>query len=135
MKKIFLAAIIFFSTNAVFGQPKDLDQEEDWTIVDVAPSFPGGYGKFYSYINKNLKYPKDAKKKRIEGRVLVEFIIDSTGYILTDSTKVIQSLFDSCDNEAMRLVNESPQWNPGRQTKFNKNVRVRMRMPIEFKRN
>ena len=137
MNKILFTVTLLFSTLLLFGQENkqtSTPNQEEWLVVDVQPSFPGGFGKFYSYINKNMKYPKDAKKEKIKGRVLIEFVIDSTGYIRTDSTKIIQPLFESCDLEAIRLINESPKWNPGRVTKINKNVPVRMRTPIDFKR-
>ena len=109
------------------------ESEEIWRIVDVPPSFPGGIRKFYEHIGKNLKYPEDAKKAGIEGKVMVEFVIDSTGVIRPGSVNILKSLYKSCDEEAIRVISESPPWIPGRITARNKNVPVRTVLPINFK--
>jgi protein TonB len=108
--------------------------EEIWYEVDVSPSFPGGFAKFYAYLNSNLKYPKDAKKKGIEGKVMVEFVVDSTGLIRPETVNAVQGIFKSCDDEAIRLITKSPQWVPGRVTQLNKNVPVKIVLPVIFKR-
>ena len=144
MKTIAILVLPFVVTISAYGQTSEmnfLDQSspptengEIWYDVDVLPSFPGGMAKFFDYINKNLKYPKDAKKERIEGRVMIEFVVDSTGGIRPGTIKILDGLLKSCDDEAIRLISESPLWIPGRVTELNKNVPVRMVIPIRFKR-
>lgn len=109
-----------------------LKNEEIYYRVDQRPEFPGGMGEFYKYLFKNMKYPKDAKKQGISGKVHVQFIIDSTGYVIQDQVKIHSGLSPSCDEEAIRLIKESPKWLPGRSSALNKNVPVRMIMPITF---
>ncbi|NOS94494.1 MAG: energy transducer TonB [Cyclobacteriaceae bacterium] len=110
------------------------NQEEIWYEVDVIAQFPGGYPKFYQYIAKNLKYPADARRDGIEGKVMVQFVIDSTGSIKPETIKVIKGLTKSCDEETIRLISECPKWIPGRITSLNKNVPTRMTVPVTFKR-
>lgn len=97
-------------------------------VVEESATFPGGLPKFYEYLLKNIKMPRDARG--ISGKVFVEFVIDSTGQILPEDIKVIKSLSQSCDAEAIRLIKGSPKWIPGRLG--NKRTRQRMVMPIGF---
>lgn len=107
------------------------DVEVIWTIVEEPARFPGGMVEFYEgYVNKNLKFPKDAKRSKVKGRVLIQFEIDQDGSIM-DDIKIIQSLSPSCDEEAIRLIKECPPWIPGKQR--GKPVKQRMTLPIIFK--
>lgn len=84
---------------------------------------------FYEYIKSNLKYPKEAKENGVEGRVLLNFIIESDGSI---SDVILQKgIGYGCDEEAIRLIEQSSPWIPG---KINdKPVRVQFILPIPFK--
>ena len=105
--------------------------DEVFTVYEDPASFPGGMQSFYNYINKNIKFPKEVKNGTISGKVLVDFVIDSTGQIPPDEVKIKQGLCKPCDEEAIRLIKGSPKWNPGVQR--DKPVRQRMIMPIMFK--
>ncbi len=105
--------------------------EEVFAAYETPASFPGGLQKFYSYVNKNLKAPKEVRNGTISGKVLVEFVIDSLGKIPPSDIKVKQGLSTSCDEEAVRLIKGSPRWNPGLQK--DKPVRQKMLVPIIFK--
>jgi periplasmic protein TonB len=131
---IFISLSIFSfaqSTNEI-APP---DTTEVFEIVDIHPTFPGGMNKWVKYLIKNLRYPADAARKNIEGKVYVKFLIDSTGYIQKESVQVLKSVYPSLDQEAMRMFIESPKWIPGRISSKNKNVPVIMSMPIIFKLN
>lgn len=105
--------------------------EEIFYVIEEPASFPGGISKFYDYLNTNMKVPKEVRNGTISGRVLVEFVIEATGQIPPDEVKVRQGLCKSCDEEAVRLIKESPNWNPGLQK--GKPVPQRMVVPIIFK--
>jgi len=120
-----------FQINLTHTPPSNSD-EKTFVIVEQQPDFPGGIGAFFKYLDKNLKYPKDARADRIEGKVFVSFVIDTTGAILTESVAITKSLSKSCDEEAIRLIKESPKWLPGRQNQ--KAVKVRFVTPVIFKR-
>ena len=81
------------------------------------------------FIAKNLMYPKDAQKKNIEGKVFVQFDIDREGN-LTNAI-IVRGVHSSLDNEALRVTNLSPKWEPG--TVEEKPVNVRFTFPITFK--
>lgn len=77
------------------------------------PQFPGGQKELMKYLSNNLKYPEDAVKQRIEGRIVVQFIVTKIGEI--SNIKVLQSLHPSCDEEAVRFVFSMPKWIPVKQ--------------------
>ncbi len=103
--------------------------DEIFTIVEEQPSPVGGMKAFYDYVGANLKYPPRASRMGIEGRVFVEFVVERDGS-LTD-IRVAKGIGGGCDEEAIRVISEAPNWNPGKQR--GRNVRVRMIMPIVFK--
>lgn len=112
--------------------PSDNLPVETYIIDELPPSFPGGPEVFYDYINKNIKIPKEVKNGYISGKVQVEFVIDSLGQIPPDKIKVIEGLCKACDEEAVRLIRESPKWNPG--ILRDKPVNILMFAPIPFRR-
>jgi protein TonB len=102
-----------------------------YTVVDEQPEPVGGLKAFYDYIEKNLRYPEEAKQKNISGRVVVKFIVDENGK-LTDP-QIVRSLCEPCDAEALRLIKEAPPWKPGK--KDGKVVKVEVTRPINFSPN
>lgn len=110
-------------------KPKEEVADEIFTIVEQQPSPKGGMPAFYEYVSKNLKYPAQARRMGIEGRVFVQFVIEKDGSI-TD-VKAIKGIGAGCDEEAERVIKEAPKWNPGKQR--GRPVRVRMILPITFK--
>ena len=100
-----------------------------YTIVEQSPEYPGGMEKWIEYLKLKLKYPKDALASKTEGTVFVSFVVQPTGK-LTDFS-VIKGLIPSCDQEALRVMQESIDWKPGRQR--NVAVKTRFVLPIKFK--
>ncbi|HXH19815.1 MAG TPA: TonB family protein [Chitinophagales bacterium] len=101
------------------------------TLVDwsgVMPEFPGGNHAFKKFMERTLVYPPVAKRLGIEGTVYVSFVVERDGSI-TD-VKVIWSVHNLLDNEAMRVMKLMPNWKPGMQN--GKPVRVRYKLPINF---
>jgi protein TonB len=76
----------------------------------------------------NLKYPTLAKDKGIEGTVYITFIINKDGSV--SDAEILRGIGGGCDEEALRVVNASPNWNPGK--KDGKLVRSRMRLPVQY---
>jgi protein TonB len=114
----------------VFDEPVEEEvAEEIFTIVEDQPAPKGGMAAFYEYVAKKLKYPAQARRMGIEGRVFVEFVVDKDGTI-TD-VKAIKGIGAGCDEEAIRVIREAPAWNPGKQR--GRPVKVRMILPITFK--
>ncbi|TAH38359.1 MAG: TonB family protein [Bacteroidetes bacterium] len=105
----------------------DPDKKVYQTVEEV-PSFPGGEGEMFSFILKNTIYPPSAMEHGIQGRVYVRFVVDTMGIIL--DAKVIKGIGGGCDEEALRVVNSMPVWQPGRQE--GKIVQVQYTLPISF---
>ena len=78
---------------------------------------------------KNIKYPSVAQDNGIQGRVLVQFVVNKDGSIV--DPKVLRSVDPSLDKEAMRVVQAMPKWTPGKQR--GKPVRVRFTLPVTFR--
>ena len=100
-----------------------------YDMVEQAPAFPGGPQAMMQFIKDNLKYPQIAKENGIQGRVILQFVVDETGQV-TDP-KVLHSIDPSLDTEAIRLVLSMPRWIPGMQD--GKAVAVRYTIPVIFK--
>jgi TonB family protein len=107
-----------------------LDEETVRTMVDELPSFENSsFNDFREYIQKKLEYPRRAKKLGIEGEVSVRFTIDTTGRVI--DAEIINSTDSVLNREALRVVNSSPVWIPGKQD--GKPVRVTYVVPVIFK--
>ena len=104
-------------------------KDKIFKVAEIQPQFPGGGAELMKYLSTNLKYPEDAKKQSIEGRVIVQFVINKTGKII--NTKILQSLHPSCDKEVIRLIESMPDWVPGKQN--GNPVPVYYTLPIRFK--
>lgn len=102
-------------------------------LITKSADFPGGLQKFFKFVYERLKYPRDARKQKIEGKVNVAFVIDSTGIVNKASVRVVQSLSPSCDAEAVRVIKASPKWTPAFSSQLNKNVNQWMMIPLHFK--
>lgn len=101
------------------------------TIVDIAevmPQYEGGLEAMAKFLQKKLRYPAHARRMQIQGTVFVGFVVSATGEIT--QVRVIKSLSDDCDKEAVRVVSMMPPWKAGMQNKMP--VAVRMVLPIKF---
>jgi len=103
--------------------------EEIFVVVEQPVTPKNGLDGFYKYVGNEMHYPAQARRMNIEGRVFVEFIINRDGS-LTD-VKVIKGIGAGCDEEAIRVLENAPPWNPAKQR--GKTVRQRMVIPIIFK--
>ena len=108
----------------------DEDKDKIWCyVIDPIAYYPGGDGELMTFLSKNIKYPEKAIEKKIEGKVFLSIVIDSTGVIRDVS--VLRSLEPACDKEAIRVVKLLPKWIPGK--KDGKNVNVSYILPVIFK--
>jgi periplasmic protein TonB len=103
--------------------------EEIFEIVEESAEPTGGFSAFYAYVGKNLKYPRQAIDLGVSGKVYVQFVINKDGSI-TD-VKAIRGIGYGCDEEAIRVLSESPNWKPGKQR--GRPVKQRMVIPVMFK--
>ena len=111
-----------------FEEVPEEEAEVIHLVVEEKPSFEGGIEAFYRYVSKNLKYPNTAKRIGVEGKVFLSFVIDKDGSIT--QVEVLKGIGGDCDEEAVRVLENAPRWNPGKQR--GKAVKVRMQLPIVF---
>ncbi|MBQ2491199.1 MAG: energy transducer TonB [Muribaculaceae bacterium] len=131
MKKLVLmsmmAVLCLMTANAqktVVSQSK----QNVYDVVEQMPEFPGGMPAMIEFLQTNLNYPKDAKKQKVGGRVLVMFVVETDGSM--SNVRVAKKIFPSLDAEALRVVKAMPKWNPGKEK--GKPVRVNFAIPIVF---
>ena len=109
--------------------PRPVEENKIHEIVEQMPSFPGGMGALMSWLGQNIKYPVIAAENGVQGRVIVQFVVEKDGSI-TD-VKIAKSVDPSLDKEATRVIKSMPHWIPGRQN--GSPVRVRYTVPVTFK--
>lgn len=105
------------------------ETDEIFTIVEEPASPKGGIAAFYKYVADKMKYPPQARRMGIDGKVFVEFVINKDGSI--SDVKAVKGIGAGCDEEAVRVVQSAPAWSPGKQR--GKPVKQRMVLPITFK--
>lgn len=100
-----------------------------YQVVDEMPQFPGGNRAMMAYIGQNMKYPAEAHAKGIEGRVVVQFVVNKEGDL--QDIKVMKSIDPLLDQEAIRVISSMPKWTPGKLK--GEAVNIQYTMPIQFK--
>ena len=104
-------------------------EEEIFQVVENQPEFPGGMAELMKYLQKNMKYPTICQEQGIQGRVIVQFVVNSDGSIV--DPQVVKPVNPYLDKEALRVVSGMPKWKPGEQR--GKKVRVRFTLPVTFR--
>jgi protein TonB len=99
-----------------------------FTFVEESAEPIGGLSAFYVWLGKNLQYPVNARRQRIEGKVFVKFVVEQSGEIT--NVEVVKGFNAECNQEAMRVISKSPNWKPGRQQGVP--VRQAYTLPIAF---
>jgi protein TonB len=124
-----LVGYIRFKIDVVQEVSKQVyDNQDVYVVVESMPTFPGGMGALMKYLAENIRYPQRAIVAGIQGRVFVNFIVEPDGSIT--NAKVLRGIGAGCDEEAMRVVQNMPNWIPGKQR--GKPVRVSYNLPVKF---
>ena len=105
------------------------EEEQIFQVVENNPEFPGGMGELMKYLQKIIKYPTICQEQGIQGRVIVQFVVNSDGSIV--DPQVVKPVNPYLDKEALRVVSTMPKWKPGEQR--GKPVRVRFTLPVTFR--
>ena len=105
-------------------------EEAIFTVVEEPPSFPGGPTKLDEFIQTHLRYPVVAIKKNVQGKVFVSFIVTKEGSI--QEVHPIKGIGFWADEEAVRLVESMPNWNPGKQAGRPVNVKYNLVIPFSL---
>ncbi|MDD2474336.1 MAG: TonB family protein [Dysgonamonadaceae bacterium] len=139
-------ALLLITANSVYAQqnepkeeakpPQEQDpvkkeskSDEIFVVVEKQPSFKGNVKAMMEFIEKEMKYPVIAKENGIQGRVIVNYIIEKDGSL--SDVQIVRGVDPSLDKEAIRIIEAMPKWNPGLQR--DERVRVRYTLPISFK--
>lgn len=104
------------------------DDPETLRIVQELPQYPGGMTEFVKWLTKNLKYPTAALRSKIQGKVMISFIVNTDGTI--SDIKVVKNAHRLLDAEALRVAKLMPKWEPGKD--HGKVCRTKVAIPIVF---
>ena len=115
MKTKLLSLIIsLFACSLLVAQEQPIqkvDVNVVYLIPDKMPEYPGGVPAMMKFLSSNVKYPVEAQKNAISGRVIVQFVVMEDGTL--SQAKVIRGVDPLLDEEALRVVKEMPKWTPG----------------------
>lgn len=104
-------------------------KDEAFAVVEQMPEFPGGMKELMTYLKDNIKYPKAAQDKKVQGRVIVQFVVEKDG--TPTEFNVVRSVDPDLDAEALRVLGGMPKWKPGMQK--GQVVRVKYTVPVAFR--
>lgn len=117
-------------TEQVIEQPKVEDEQPmSIAMVEQKPEFPGGEAAMYKWLSDNIIYPSAASEEGVQGRVVVEFVVDRDGSIT--HVRVVRQRHPALDKEALRVIKAMPKWIPGRNN--GQPVKVTYTLPVTFK--
>lgn len=125
MRKLMILALTGI---AMFTSSVKAQKIYDFVSVDKQPEYPGGIRKFYDYLGKEIKYPEVAKKNKTQGKVFLSFTVEKTGKL--EDVVITKGLTKETDAEAVRVIKNSPKWNPG--LIDGKPVRVKYNLNVNF---
>lgn len=104
-------------------------EEKALDVVEQMPEYPGGIQELMTFLQENIKYPKSAQERKVEGRVIVQFVVEKDG--TPTEFNVVRSIDPDLDEEALRVMKAMPKWKPGMQK--GQPVRVKYTIPVSFK--
>lgn len=104
-------------------------KEEVFMVAEQMPEYPGGMKEMLKFLQENVKYPANAMKNNVQGRVIVQFVVEKDG--TPTEFKVLRSVDPDLDAEALRVLKTMPKWKPGMEK--GEAVRVKFTVPVAFK--
>ena len=110
-------------------EPKEVKTEQVFITVEQMPQFPGGDAELMRCLQSHMNYPPMAAENNVQGRVVVQFVVDKTGRV--GEVKVVRSVDRDLDKEAVRVCKSLPKFTPGRQN--GQAVAVWYTLPVTFK--
>ena len=110
-------------------EEEEPEEQQIFQVVEEMPEFPGGMAECLKFLSKNIKYPTIAQENGVQGRVIIQFVVNQDGSIV--DPVVMRSVDPYLDKEALRVIKMMPKWKPGKQR--GKAVRVKYTVPVTFK--
>lgn len=123
-----MSTSVFAQTDSTKNSTPAKENTDTKDLTHSMPEFPGGEKALYKFIQTNLKYPNEARKAGIEGRVFVEFMVEKDGAVT--NVKAVKSPHEVLSAEAVRVVSMLPAYKPG--TQSGKPIRIKLTIPIQF---
>lgn len=123
------SAVNSTSNQAEVSNSEEVNNEEILQVAENMPEFPGGTAELMKFLSKNIQYPSIAQENGVQGRVILQFVVNTDGSI-TDPV-VLRSVDPDLDKEAIRVIQAMPKWIPGKH--HGKKVRVKFTLPIQFR--
>jgi TonB family protein len=117
-----------YSYDVNFTLGDDGQENRVYNLVEKQPSFPGGTQNFLRFLAANIRYPADDRKNNVQGRVVIQFVIEKDGSLT--NVKAIRGPSEAMSEEAVRVLNSSPKWSPGIQS--GRPVRAQYTVPVNF---
>ena len=110
-------------------EEEEVEEQQIFQVVEEMPEFPGGMGECMKWLGKNMKYPTISQENGVQGRVIVQFVVNRDGSIV--DPVVVRGVDPYLDKEALRVISTMPKWKPGKQR--GKAVRVKYTVPVMFR--
>ena len=110
-------------------EEEEVDEQQIFQVVEENPEFPGGMKECMKFLSNNIKYPQISQENGVQGRVIVQFVVNADGTIV--DPVVVRGVDPYLDKEALRVVGLMPKWKPGKQR--GKEVRVKYTLPVMFR--
>lgn len=110
-------------------EEEEVEEQQIFQVVEEMPEFQGGMAECMKFLAKNIKYPTIAQENGVQGRVIVQFVVNKDGTIV--DPVVVRSVDPYLDKEALRVIKAMPKWKPGKQR--GKAVRVKYTVPVTFR--
>ena len=124
-----ITAAVEVKYTAVEVEEEEVEEQQIFQVVEEMPEFPGGMGECMKFLGKNIKYPQISQENGVQGRVIVQFVVNQDGSIV--DPQVVRGVDPYLDKEALRVISMMPKWKPGKQR--GKAVRVKFTVPVMFR--
>ena len=131
MKKFILMSVMAALCLLTASAQKTVVSQSNQNVYDAVeqmPEYPGGMSAMMEFLQTEIKYPQDAIKQNVGGRVMVMFVVEPDGSLT--NVRVARKVFPSLDAEAVRVVKSMPKWKPGKEK--GREVRVNFTLPVVF---
>lgn len=129
MKRIILFLLLAFPILSYAQQRQENIDDKIYDVVEQPPTYPGGMAALMQYLSAHIKYPEQAVKEGLQGKVTVSFVVESDGAI--SNVSILRGADPLLDKEAIRVVASMPKWIPGKQN--GKYVSVKYFVPVVFR--
>ena len=124
-----ITAAVEVKYTAVEVEEEEVEEQQIFQVVEEMPEFPGGMGECMKFLGKNIKYPQISQENGVQGRVIVQFVVNQDGSIV--DPQVVRGVDPYLDKEALRVISMMPKWKPGKQR--GTAVRVKFTVPVMFR--